>query len=158
MSLGLERAGFTPLLAFDANEKAVETHRRNLPGPCWHADVREVSGPQILEFINMDVGELPLLSGGPPCQGFSKQKRGAHLGDQRNDLVLQFLRLIQELRPQVFLFENVAIFGQKRGKKYVREFEKRLVDYRFYSHFYNGADYGLAQTVSRQLNSDTKGL
>ena len=35
MSLGLERAGFTPALSFDFNEKAVETHRLNLPGPCW---------------------------------------------------------------------------------------------------------------------------
>jgi len=149
MSLGLERAGFTPALSFDFNEKAVETHRLNLPGPCWHADASKITGDQILDFLELEAGELPLFSGGPPCQGFSKQKRGAHLGDSRNNLVLHYLRLVKELKPRIFLFENVAIFGQKRGKIYIAAFEEQLEDYRLFPHFYNCADYGLAQTRNR---------
>lgn len=149
ISLGLEQAGFSPLFAFDFNEWAVETHSRNLPGPCVVADARELTGPDILETIGMSRGELALFSGGPPCQGFSKQKRGAHNGDERNRLVLEFVRLARQLQPRVVLFENVAIFGQARGRKYLELMRHGLSEYRLFPHFYNCADYGLAQTRER---------
>ena len=149
ISLGLEQAGFTPLLAFDIDARAVETHLRNLPGPCIVADAEELTGRHILRQIGMERGDLPLFSGGPPCQGFSKQKRGAHHGDRRNRLVLEFARLVREIQPRVMLFENVAIFGKKRGKKYLDLMRHELADYQLYPHFYNCADYGLAQTRER---------
>lgn len=149
MSLGLEQAGLTPLLAFDRDERAVETHSRNLPGPCMIADAEKLTGREILERVGLRRGELALFSGGPPCQGFSKQKRGAHNGDDRNRLVLEFARLVREVQPRVMLFENVAIFGKKRGRKYLEWMRRELLDYRLFPHFYNCADYGLAQTRER---------
>ena len=149
ISLGLEQAGFAPLLAFDLNARAVETHRRNLSGPCMVADASRLTGREVLERIGMEVGEVALFSGGPPCQGFSKQKRGAHHGDPRNRLVLEFARLVREMRPRTLLFENVAIFGKKRGREYLELIRRELLDYGLYSHFYNSADYGLAQTRER---------
>jgi DNA (cytosine-5)-methyltransferase 1 len=149
MSLGLERAGFTPLLAFDIDERAVDTHRGNLLGPCIVADAEDLSGAQILEMVRRQPGEIDLLSGGPPCQGFSKQKRGAHNGDDRNLLVLEFTRLVREVRPRSMLFENVAIFGKKRGRKYLELMRSQLEEYQLFPHFYNCADYGLAQTRER---------
>ena len=149
MSLGLELAGLTPLLAFDLDERAVETHSHNLPGPCVVADARDLTGTKLLKMVGRRRGEVALFSGGPPCQGFSKQKRGAHNGDQRNRLVLEFARLARELRPRVVLFENVAIFGQKRGRRYLDLMRQELSEYRLFPHFYNCADYGLAQTRER---------
>ena len=149
MSLGLEQAGLTPLLAFDLDERAVETHSHNLPGPCVVADARDLTGTRLLKMVGQRRGEVALFSGGPPCQGFSKQKRGAHNGDQRNRLVLEFARLARELRPRVVLFENVAIFGQKRGRRYLDLMRQELSEYRLFPHFYNCADYGLAQTRER---------
>jgi DNA (cytosine-5)-methyltransferase 1 len=149
MSLGLEWAGFELALAFDYNEKAVETHNYNLGNKCIVADAAELSGKEILKRIGMKRGELALFAGGPPCQGFSKQKRGAHLGDQRNELVSHYIRLVDELHPKFFLFENVAIFGQKRGRQYLQEMFDTLADYVIYPHFYNSSDYGLAQTRER---------
>ncbi len=149
MSLGLERAGFGPLLAFDADPMAVETHRANLSGPCLVADAARLSGEEILERVGLQEGELPLFSGGPPCQGFSKQRRDAHLGDARNALVLEFVRLVRELHPRSFLFENVAIFGMKRGRAYLKLIREELAGYRLHPHYYNCADYGLAQTRER---------
>jgi len=149
MSLGLEDVGFELLLAFDNDAKAVSTHRRNLGDRCIVADAREINGEEILEATGLSRGELSLFAGGPPCQGFSKQKRGAHLGDERNDLVIDYVRLVDELRPRFFLYENVAIFGQKRGQRYLDLMHKRLSDYELYPHFYNSADYGLAQTRQR---------
>lgn len=149
MSLGLELAGFEVLVAFDNNAKAVETHSANLGGRCFQADAASVTGAELREKSQLNSAELDLFAGGPPCQGFSKQKRGAHLGDTRNNLILEYIRLVGELSPRFFLFENVAIFGQKRGKQYLREIEERLDNYTLTSHFYNSADYGLAQTRER---------
>jgi len=149
MSLGLERAGFKPLLAFDIDEKSVETHLRNLPGPCVVGDAEQLTGERILGIVGKERGEIDLFSGGPPCQGFSKQKRGAHNGDDRNRLVLEFTRLVRELRPRAMLFENVAIFGKKRGRAYLELMRKQLNEYQLFPHFYNCADYGLAQTRER---------
>jgi DNA (cytosine-5)-methyltransferase 1 len=149
MSLGLERAGFTLRLAFDIDEPSVKTHCRNLGDKCIVADAATLRGETVLSRIGLSPGELALFAGGPPCQGFSKQKRGAHLGDDRNDLVLEYVRLVKELRPRFFLFENVAIFGQKRGREYLEEMGRILGAYCMTPHFYNSADYGLAQTRER---------
>jgi DNA (cytosine-5)-methyltransferase 1 len=149
MSLGLEKAGFELRLAFDYNEKAVETHCFNLGNKCIVADAANITGSEILERITLNRGELDLFAGGPPCQGFSKQKRGAHLGDERNQLVSHYIRLVKEIQPRFFLFENVAIFGQKRGQQYIEEMFEKLTNYTIYPSFYNAADYGLAQTRQR---------
>lgn len=151
MSLGLEMAGFDVLYAFDYDEKAVATFCRNFVGRGHVVDASKITGREILESVGLKAGELPLFSGGPPCQGFSKQKRGAHLGDQRNNLVIDYIRLIREMLPRFFIFENVAIFGQKRGRKYVQEMKDVLSGYNMFPHFYNTADYGLAQTRERFL-------
>lgn len=148
-SLGLVRAGLQPKLAFDTDAVAVATHAANLNGACVVADATALSGARILEQAGLQAGELDLLSGGPPCQGFSKQKRGAHLGDDRNGLVLEFARLAGELQPRALLFENVAIFGQSRGRRHLREMQERLGGYQLHPHVYNSADYGLAQTRQR---------
>lgn len=149
MSLGLEMAGFNVLYAFDYNKMAIATFCKHFDKKGHVIDATTITGKEILESIGLQKGDLPLFSGGPPCQGFSKQKRGAHLGDNRNNLILEYLRLITEMKPRFFLFENVAIFGQKRGRKYIEEFKKTLIEYYLFPHFYNSADYGLAQTRER---------
>lgn len=121
MSLGLHRAGFELLAAFDVDAKAVETHCKNLGARGFVADASVLTSAELLERAGVKAGDLDLFAGGPPCQGFSKQKRGAHLGDDRNVLVRHYLRLVREMRPRFFFFENVAIFGQKRGREYIRE-------------------------------------
>lgn len=149
MSLGLEWAGFTLKYAFDYDTKTVDTHNHNLGRRCHKMDAREVDGREIMAELALKPGDLALFSGGPPCQGFSKQRRNAHLGDERNDLVYEYIRLVSEFEPKFFLFENVAIFGQVRGREYVDGMHERLTDYELFPHFYNAADYGLPQTRDR---------
>lgn len=148
MGLGLKRAGFKSILAFDINAKAVETHSLNIKSNAVVADVTHLPFRSLKATIK-DYKELDLFAGGPPCQGFSKQKRNAHRGDSRNDLVLKYIEFVKELQPRSFLFENVAIFGQKRGVHYIQKMTKELQEYDMYPHFYNCADYGLAQTRER---------
>ncbi len=150
LGLGLHQAGFEIRAAFDSDEMAVLTYRKNLSERCFVADAREITGRLLLEQAGLQGERLDLFAGGPPCQGFSKQKKGAHLGnDERNALVLEYARLVREIVPRFFLLENVAMFGQKRGKAFVEAIRQELNEYVLYPHFYNSADYGLAQTRER---------
>ncbi|ETT53066.1 cytosine-specific methyltransferase [Paenibacillus sp. FSL R7-269] len=150
LGLGLHEAGFEIGAAFDLNEPAVLTYRNNLSDKVFVADASRLSGDYLMEYTGIKRGELDLFAGGPPCQGFSKQKRGAHLGDdERNKLVLEFVRLVKELEPKFFLMENVAMLGQKRGLFFIEALKEELKDYILFPHIYNSADYGLAQTRER---------
>jgi len=151
MSVGLKQAGFAQGLAFDIDGPAIATHQKNVHGKAYVADVREITGSRLCSELKIGKRELDLFAGGPPCQGFSKQKRGAHLGDQRNDLVVEYIRLVDELSPRFFLFENVAIFGQKRGKQYVARMHEELTEYEILPEFVNSACFGLPQTRERYL-------
>ncbi len=148
MSVGLAAAGIDVRAAFDIDPAAVETYRRNISNHGSVRDIRVVNGRELLEELGLQ--ELDVLSGGPPCQGFSKQKRGAHLkADERNDLVREYARLIKETRPKSFIFENVQIFGQKRGRELIEYVEETLTEYAIYRYFVYGSDFGLAQRRSR---------
>lgn len=148
MSLGLIDAGFDVRLALDTDPLAVTTYRENIDSHVRQQDIRETDGRKLLEELGID--DLDLMSGGPPCQGFSKQKRGAHLGaDERNDLVREYARVLHEARPKTFLFENVQIFGQKRGSELISYVESALSEYAIYKFFVSASDFGLAQRRSR---------
>ena len=149
LGLGLHNAGFNIGAAFDLNPAAVLTYNKNLSENCFVADVTKLTGAILIERAGVKEGELDLFAGGPPCQGFSKQKRGAHLGDERNRLVLEYVRLIKEITPKFFMLENVSMLGQKRGKIFIEAIEEELTNYILHPHFFNSADYGLAQTRER---------
>ncbi|MET8653822.1 DNA cytosine methyltransferase [Nocardia aurea] len=148
LTLGLHAAGFDCRAAIDIDEAAVATFAKNIGDHVKRADASKVTGEELLDAAGVAHGELDLLAGGPPCQGFSKQKRGAHLGDPRNALVLEHLRLIEEVRPRAFLLENVAMLASIRGAHLVERFHS-LADYQLVGHSYLAADYGVAQTRQR---------
>ena len=112
-SLGYKWAGYKELLAIDFDENAHETFKLNFDCPAWLRDVREVTSNEILDFCKIKKGELDVLDGSPPCQGFSTAGK-RKICDSRNDLFEHFVRLINELQPKVFLMENVS--GQVKGK------------------------------------------
>ncbi|MEN6535459.1 MAG: DNA cytosine methyltransferase [Bryobacteraceae bacterium] len=81
----------------------------NVPGVpvFWFGDIRKISGADVLKSIGLDVGELDLIVGGPPCQGFSIAGK-QNVMDPRNSLVFEFARLICEMRPKTLCMENVT--------------------------------------------------
>lgn len=152
MALGLGEAGYDVRLAFDNDRAAITTYTKNLSPHGRVLDAFRVQGADLLSEAGLARGELDLFSGGPPCQGFSKQRRGAHLlDDPRNSLVLEFARLVHEMHPRAFLFENVEIVGQKRGRDLIAELTRKLDGYKIYQFRVNSADFGLAQTRGRFL-------
>jgi DNA (cytosine-5)-methyltransferase 1 len=76
----------------------------------WVADARNIKGAEILEAIGREVGEVDVVFGGPPCQGFSSasgKKRDDQVEDPRNSLVFEFIRLVLEIQPKCMVMENV---------------------------------------------------
>jgi DNA (cytosine-5)-methyltransferase 1 len=69
-------------------------------------DIRKLTGVQILEAIGMKKGEVDCVTGGPPCQGYSRAGK-QNVMDPRNSLVFEFARMILEINPKTMLFENV---------------------------------------------------
>jgi DNA (cytosine-5)-methyltransferase 1 len=111
LTLGLRRARFKVLGGVEMDPLAVETYRANFPGALvWQTDIRQLSVSRILRELQLRPGQLDLLAGCPPCQGFStlRSLNGHQLvDDDRNDLVLQFERFVRGLRPKAVMLENV---------------------------------------------------
>jgi DNA (cytosine-5)-methyltransferase 1 len=107
-TLGLERTGgFDTRLLVDSDESAVKTFKRNRPRVAyWRTDLRSARPEQLGEFAAVEVGELDLLTAGPPCQGLSKVGM-RQLDDPRNALLAKTAELIAALRPAAAILENV---------------------------------------------------
>ena len=116
-SLGYHMAGYKELLAVDFDDNAIETFKLNFKDvSILKADISQLSGTKIMELCDIQVGELDLLDGSPPCQGFSTAGK-RQVCDTRNDLVTHYIRLIEETQPKVFVMENVSgmIKGTMKG-------------------------------------------
>lgn len=112
-SLGYELAGFRELLAVEWDDNAVETFRLNFPDvPVYHGDITKLSGIECMQLAGVGPGELDVLDGSPPCQGFSTAGK-RKFDDPRNSLFREYARLLTELQPKVFVMENVT--GMVKG-------------------------------------------
>lgn len=149
-SSGLVAGGFDVVGAFDNWGVAVKNHAANFDHPVFKSDLGAVSGEMLLKDVALKVGSIDLLVGGPPCQGFSVQRIGSD-HDIRNHLVLEFCRLVTEIKPRLFFMENVPGLLGKRGKELVAEFLMRLdrAGYTVISTIINAADYGVPQLRKR---------
>ncbi len=159
LAIGLKGAGFRSLLAFDLNEAAIRTYRQGVGPEGEVMDARAVTGEGLLKRIGLSRGELDLFAGGPPCQGFSLQRRRGYDSDERNDLVSEYFRLVEEVLPRAFLLENVVMLGKVRGRKYTKEGFSRLyrLGYLITAGEVNCAYYGIAQTRRRFIATGVRG-
>lgn len=105
---GFRQAGYMSLYGNDVMPEAIETFKLNHPEAI--ADCRpieEVNPAEIRAKLGLEPGELDVLVGGPPCQGFSINAPERFLNDPRNKLFTHYERFLEEFRPKTFLFENV---------------------------------------------------
>jgi len=72
----------------------------------WFGDVRKLKGKDILDALGLKQGDIDVVMGGPPCQGFSKSGK-RQIGDPRNNLIYEYGRMIVELQPKTFVMEEV---------------------------------------------------
>lgn len=106
-SLGYRLAGFRELFAVEFDDNAVETFRRNFPGvPVYHGDIAKLSSAECMRLAGIKPGQLDVLDGSPPCQGFSVSG-SRKLDDPRNSLFKEYARFLRDLKPKCFVMENV---------------------------------------------------
>lgn len=103
MTCGLTRAGYTPRAAVEIVEIACDTHHRNFPGCKLHrGPIQDFDPAALME----EFGQIHLVAGGPPCQGFSVAGF-RNPKDERNQLFREFMRVIQTVKPWYVVMENV---------------------------------------------------
>jgi len=114
MSTGFEMAGFEVALGVEYIPRFAETFALNHPNSTSLCiDIRELSNEQLLEHI--DGKEIDVVTGGPPCQGFSGAGR-RDPKDPRNSLFMDYVRVVKTIKPKYFVMENVpGILTMKNG-------------------------------------------
>lgn len=153
LSLGFKAAGLIQRLSFDTNAAAVSTHNHNLGDTGKVMDIGSDTVSSAIEgCVRLD--EHFVIAGGPPCQGFSQQRRGVD-DDDRNDLVIRYAKVIEELgrRPSAIVLENVTYLDSPRGERVLSRFLEMMhkMNYVVIRHDMNCADFGVPQLRKRIL-------
>ncbi len=170
ISLGLYKAGLKGVFAVEKHPDAFLTLKHNLidnishfEWPKWlrlkNWDINKLLNTHFDQLIQLQ-GQIDLVVGGPPCQGFSVagQRRAT---DKRNNLILSYLKFIELIQPRVVLFENVRGFtfkfskSKKHSKVSYSEIVLRKLNELGYTDAYGGmmnfAEYGVPQRRQRFL-------
>ena len=176
MDIGFEKAGFKTVYANDITKFACNTIRRNKPGlHCDEGDITDIRSEEILERAGIQKEDVDVVIGGPPCQSFSTAGMRRGLEDKRGMALLEFIRIVRDVQPKFFVFENVAglVSAAKKhvsfydrmsnGRKLDRDHEygslfadillefKRIGGYEFQWKLLNSADYGIPQKRKRLI-------
>ena len=165
MDIGLESAGWVTVCQHEWNHEACQTLIANRPRCFRHAaliqgDIFKTPSSMLLREAGLRVGECYVVCGGPPCQGFSTSNRKAGEGqyDHRNDLVFQYLRVINDTKPRFFIMENVPGFVSFNQGEYFKAFLQTAYDC-YYDLVYglvDAADYQVPQRRIRFICMGTR--
>jgi len=150
-SLGYKRAGGKIILAVEWDDNAVKTYKKNHPDTnVFHGDIATLSVNKIKKDYNIKKGELDILDGSPPCQGFSCSGK-RKMEDERNQLFKEYCRLLQGLQPKVFVMENVSGMVKGNMKFIFVEILKKLKScgYVVKAKLMNAKYYGVPQSRER---------
>jgi len=151
LTRGLLDAGVTVKKGFDNDTGLKDTYEKNNPGAVFISkDISKVTKDDILEGLDRKENFF-LLAGCAPCQPFSNLLRKKKRNDSRVNLLLEFARLVSEVKPDFIFAENVPGLKKGKGKKIFEEFEEvlRREGYFFTSDILDAKDYGVPQKRRR---------
>lgn len=128
LSVGLKKAGFRVLAGVEVDEVAADSyklnHRKHI---LYREDIQKLDPKEILKDVGLKPGELDLLAGCPPCQGFSSHRtrnKGTSVKDSRNRLIYEFLRFVEVMKPKTIMMENVP--GLAKDSR-IKRFKNKLI-------------------------------
>ena len=111
MTAGLKDAGYQVIAAVEIDKDAVATYKANHPRVrVFRIDIKDLPARRVMKSLGLQPGELDLLAGCPPCQGFSTLTTlngSIDVDDPRNDLINDYVRFVRVMRPKALLMENV---------------------------------------------------
>ena len=151
---GFEKAGFQSVFAVDSWSDAATTYRYNHPQTTFlEKDIRKVEPLKVLKELKLKKEDIDAIVGGPPCQGFSMAGK-RNVGDPRNQLFREFVRIIHKTEPKFLVMENVKgllTMVTLKGEKVIDiiEQEFRDIGYEVTYKTLNTAEYGVPQKRER---------
>lgn len=148
---GMHQADFNTKVAFEIDRIASKTYSLNHPEAIVVTkDIREVTIEEIEDHVGGET--IHLIAGCPPCQGFSSIRRlnkARPVADSRNNLILEYVRVVMALRPYVIMMENVPGLVQfdlfQESLETLKECGYSWMDYKVV----NVKDYGVPQSRKR---------
>lgn len=152
MTQGFKKAGYKVIGAIEIDTDAAKVYKLNHGNTkLWVSDIKDVTAQEVLRKLQLRKGQLDLLGGCPPCQGFStlRTKNGnRRVRDKQNDLIFEFERLVIGLKPKHVMLENVP---KLRANWRLRAFKRSLqtIGYKVKVDVLNVADYGVPQRRHR---------
>lgn len=154
LTLGLEEAGFNIVGAVELDPVIARTYSTNHPNVrMWNQDIRSLCTMNVLNELKLQKGDLSLLAGCPPCQGFSQMrtKHGSHdVEDKRNSLINEFLRFIRDLLPKAIMLENVPTLAENVVfDKFIKEINS--LGYKGSPRVLDVSQYGVPQRRKRLI-------
>lgn len=154
ISAGLRSAGFRILAGVDIEPKYMATFMHNFSDAnSLKIDLSTYNPHDLMRTIGIERGELDVLAGGPPCQGFSKNvpRKFRYLEDENNLLIKKFLDHCEILDPRLIIMENVAEMRNGFSQQFTQEIISRLYDvgYSVRVSTLNTAEYGIPQRRRR---------
>lgn len=149
LSLGFAMAGFDIVAAADYDANVQKTYTANWPkARFFRGDIFELTGDKILD----EVGPIDVVIGGPPCQGFSMANtKTRDMKNPASRVSWEFIRLVDELEPEMFVMENVLGFLSMEGGRVYQEFLNRFqrLGFRARLMVLKADDYGVPQRRER---------
>lgn len=127
-SLAAKLENINVLAAIELDSSAVRTYQKNLISKndselLINKDINEINIRSLKKSLNIKKGQLDLLLGGPPCQGFSSHRiLDAGIDDPRNQLLIKYFDFVKTFQPKAFLLENVPGLLWKKHEKYLNTF------------------------------------
>jgi DNA (cytosine-5)-methyltransferase 1 len=156
MTLGFEWSGYNSIITSDIDENCGKTIKRNFPNTNFIlGDISNVNKEDFDELLNGR--EVDVITGGPPCQGFSlaNKNRNKVEDDPRNKLFYEYVKFIKWYNPKAFVMENVkGLLSMEKGKVIQlikEEFENAGIGYNVDYKVLRASDYGVPQTRERVI-------
>ncbi len=147
---------YETVFGIDLLPASVRTFRLNHPGAlALQEDIRKVHCNDVMEKLRLKRGELALIIGGPPCQGFTSIRpfRSSSEDDPRNSLFEQFANFVNYFRPIAFVIENVVGLATHNGGRTIGQMREcfTALGYECDWKILNAANFGIPQRRERLI-------
>jgi len=153
LTQGLKDVGFRVIAGVEISDLARETYNLNHPEVKLFEDIRKINTLSMKRKLHIRKGELDLLAGCPPCQGFTTLRTlngNREVADARNDLVLEFVRFVRDFLPRAVMFENVPRLRlDPRFRALLIDLDR--LDYQYDFDVLDAAGFGVPQRRRRLI-------
>ncbi len=157
LSLGFSKAGFNIVYANEYNKSIADAYKKNHPQTI--VDTTDIRKIDFNKTFSKFKGDVDVVVGGPPCQGFSQKGKRIGLNDERNFMFKQFVKVVKIIQPEFFVLENVPnILSSENGyfkNEIIKKFNKLGYDVK--AKVLKAENFGVPQTRRRAVFIGRKG-